>query len=102
MSGTNDFPKLGIKTAELRTTVEGLIEKARWAADAKQYDFGAVNWGDLGVADIEYRLSMLAPGDGPTCVVLIEEASPDCGLARWLNERIDQSKFPRTFVECEW
>ena len=98
----NEFPKLGIKTAELKQDVEALIDKARWAADAREYDFGAVNWGDLGVADIEYRLSMLSPADGPSCIVMIEEASPGCGLERWLNERIEQDKYPRTYVECEW
>jgi hypothetical protein len=95
----NDFPKLGIRTADLVAHVENLIEDAQGIKTEK---FGAVNWGDLGIADIEYRLSMLRPEDGPCCVVLVEEASPGCGLQAWLNEQMDRSKFPNTYVECEW
>jgi hypothetical protein len=98
----NDFPKLGIKTDELRSAVQALIAQAFEMRGDKSQNFGAVNWGDIGVVDIEYRLSMLSPGDGPHCIVLVEEASPDSGLAGWLTERIDREKFPRTYVECEW
>ncbi len=95
----NDFPKLGINTEELRSTVEALIEEAQ---GLKDHSFGAVNWGDLGVVDIEYRLSMLRPDDGPQCVVQIEEAAPDCGLTQWIWDRLDKVKFPKTYIECEW
>ena len=95
----NDFPKIGIKTEELHQAVEALICEAYKIRDTS---FGAVNWGDIGVVDIEYRLSMLNPGDGPSCWVLIEEASPDCKLPAWLSERIDKAKFPRTYFECAW
>lgn len=98
----NDFPKIGIKTEELRDAVDALIAKAVRLRNDKAQDFGAVNWGDIGVTDIEYRLSMLRPGDGPSCVVLIEEAAPECGLPRWLYDRLDKEKFPRTYFECDW
>lgn len=93
----NDFPRLGINAAALRDAIERMLEVA---ADSKE-DMGAVNWGDLGVADIEYRLSMLWPENGPRCVVTVEEASPGCKLQRWLNECIADA-FPNTHVECEW
>jgi len=96
----NEFPKIGINTAELRDAVNGLIEKAR--RKRKKEDFGAVNWGDLGVVDIEYRLSMLDQNAEPWCVVLIEEAAPGCKLPSWIYERLDHEKFPRTYIECEW
>ena len=57
----NDFPRLNINTEALRTEVERLLAMA--GDDAE--NMGAVNWGDLGVADIEYRLSMLRPQDAP-------------------------------------
>jgi len=63
---------------------------------------GAVNWGDIGVSDIEYRLSLIYPEYGPQCVVLIEEASPDCGLSAWITRRLDPDRFPNTYIECEW
>lgn len=94
----NDFPKLGINTQELTDHVEALLKRA---SDSKA-DMGAVNWGDLGVTDIQYRLSMLQPEYGPFCVVTVEEASPGCGLSDWLNRELDSKKFPATYVECEW
>lgn len=97
MSG-NDFPKLGINTSELLDHVEVLIGEAEQSKD----EMGAVNWGDIGVADIEYRLSMIHPENGPECVVIVEEASPACALERWLNDRINPDQFPRTTVRCEW
>lgn len=95
---SNDFPRMGINTEELRTEVERLIEQASLAKE----EMGAVNWGDLGIADIEYRLSMLWPDRGPRCVVTVEEAAPDCELQRWLNRNLDRDKFLNTWVECEW
>ncbi len=95
---TNDFPRLGINTEELAAWTASALE----AAFEAKNELGAVNWGDLGIADIEYRLSMLYAGDRPSCHVLIEEASPECGLAIWLYERLDRDKFPNTYFECEW
>ena len=100
--GLNDFPALGINTQELVDAVDALIDSARQMMHRKEEEFGAVNWGDIGVADVEYRLSMLRPSDGPHCVVLVEEASPACRLESWLSGHLDKDKFPRTHVECEW
>lgn len=72
------------------------------AADEGAENMGAVNWGDLGVRDIQYRLSMLTPQDGPHCMVMIEEASPDCRLPTFLHDNLDQEKFPKVYFECEW
>lgn len=94
----NEFPSLGIDTADLVAEVERLLKLARESDD----DMGAVNWGDLGVADVEYRLSMLYPNNGPCCVVIVEEASRDCRLGQWLNARLDKERFPATWIECEW
>jgi hypothetical protein len=96
----NDFPKIGIKTQDLIDVVEADLKKARRLM--KKEDFGAVNWGDLGVSDVEYRMSLMRPDDGPICVVVIEEASPDCKLAKWLSDRLDRDRFPNTYIECEW
>lgn len=95
---TNDFPKLGINTDELLDWVNWMLKKA---AQEKEH-LGAVNWGDLGVTDIEYRLSMLRPDDDPSCVVRLEEASPDSKLSGWLYGFLDKTKFPNTYFECEW
>ncbi len=95
---SNDFPKLGINTTELVEAIENLLIQAQHHAD----ELGAINWGRLRVVDVEYRLSMLTPDDGPHCIVMIEEASPDSRLPTWLNERIDRERFPRTYCECEW
>lgn len=95
---TNDFPKIGINTMDLIKEVEHLLDDA---ANHKS-DLGAVNWGDLGIADIEYRLSVLNTRERPRCVVVIEEASPNSLLASWLYERLDKEKFPNTYIECEW
>ncbi len=95
----NNFPKIGIDTEALVQSVEALICEAYKIRDES---FGAVNWGDIGVVDVEYRLSMLRSDAVPSCWVLIEEASPDCRLADWLMKRIDAEKFPYTYVECAW
>src|SRR3990167_713255 len=97
----NDFPKLGINTQELINAIEADIAEARRLADSGE-NFGAVNWGDIGVADIEYRLSMMRPEDGAGAYVIVEEAAPDCKLGQWLNDRIDRERFPVTYIECEW
>lgn len=102
MSELNWFPKLGINTAELIAAIEADLIIARQLMKAREEDFGAVNWGDLGVVDIEYRMSILHPEDGPHAFVLIEEASPDSSLAKWLNDRLDPVRFPSVHVECEW
>ena len=94
----NNFPQIGINTAELLAEVERLLELAR----ASREDLAAINWGDLGVHDIEYRLSMLSPESVPRCVVRIEEVSPSCELAMWLYDRLDKERFPNTYFECEW
>lgn len=98
----NTFPSIGINTQELVSAVEALIAEAYKMETGKVRKFGAVNWGDVGVVDVEYRLSMLNPDTGPLCVVMVEEASPDCILGRWLSEQLDRNKFPRTHVECAW
>jgi len=74
----NNFPQIGINTAELLAEAERLLELAR----ASREDLGAINWGDLGVHDIEYRLSMLSPESVPRC--------------------LDKERFPNTYFECEW
>jgi hypothetical protein len=91
--------KIGVVTQDLIDEVERLLVKAR---RQRKEDLGAVNWGDLHVADIEYRLSMLRPDDGPICVVTVEEASPDCKLAQWLYDQLDKERFHKTYIECEW
>jgi hypothetical protein len=95
---TNDFPRLGIIPADLIAHVEALLDEAR----EQQDEMGAVNWADLGVADVEYRLSVIHPQEGPWCVVTVGEASPGCQLTGWLNERLDSARFPRTHIICEW
>ena len=94
----NDFPSMNINTEELIAAVESLIEQAR----EHKGDLGAVNWGDLRIVDITYELSMLRPEDGPFCIVLVEEADPGCALVAWLNQRLDEEKFPGVYIECEW
>lgn len=96
----NAFPKIGIKTQDLIDDVEALLKKAIRARN--KFDFGAVNWGDLSVRDIEYRFSMLHPEDGPFGVVMIEEASPDCKLGQWIYEQLDKEKYSKVYIECEW
>ena len=92
-----DLPKLGIKTKDLIDAVEACLKEAR----ENKGDLGAVNWADLHVTDVEYRLSMLHPNGGPHCVVLIEEASPNCKLASFIGDRI-RDRFPNICIECEW
>jgi hypothetical protein len=94
----NDFPRLGLNTTELKAEVERLLALAADEAET----LGAVNWGDLRVTDIEYRLSMLTPNHGPSCIVTVEEASPTSFLCQWLNNRLDPNRFPHTYIECEW
>lgn len=94
----NDFTRLGITTAALMSEVARLLVEASKLKD----EMGAVNWGDIGIADVEYRLSMLREDAEPWCVVTLEEASPGSHLGIWITERLDRTKFPNTYVECEW
>jgi hypothetical protein len=95
----NTFPIIGINTGSLLRKVEKAIEEARIKDGSKEW---GVNWGDIGVADIEYRLSMLDSSEpSPYCVVVLEEASPHSELARHVYEIIKE-EFPNTYVECEW
>jgi len=81
-----------------------IAEVERLLVDAEKHkaELGAVNWGNLGVADVEWRLSLTDMEARPYVVVMIEEASPDCGLGGWLSRHLDRERFPRTFIECEW
>jgi hypothetical protein len=99
MSETNRFPKLGINTLDLMEHIDRLLDRA---AGEDRDEMGAVNWADLGIADIEYRISILHPEDGPCCVITVEEASPHSGLQQWLNIQLDAARFPNTHIECEW
>lgn len=87
-----------IKTTELIGHVEALLAKA----SRYKSDMGAVNWGDLGVCDVEYRLSMISPVAEPYFFVIVGEADPHCALVDWLNARIDRDRFLNAYVECEW
>lgn len=93
-----EFPRIEINAQELVAEIERLLELAQ----AQRADLGAVNWADLGVADVEYRASLLYPDEiEPHVIVRIQEASPNCGLPNWLRDRI-QDKFPQVGIECEW
>ncbi len=95
----SEFPKLGINAKILALEVEELLV----SASQSEEDMGAVNWDDIGVTDIEYRISMLHPEGGPVCVVILEEAAPGCRLQTWLNDQLKgDPRFPSTYVECEW
>jgi hypothetical protein len=93
----NDSTKLGITTQDLVDEIERILKDAASSKD----DFGAVNWGDIGVASVEYRIPIWPFGD-PYCCVLIGEASPECGLPSWIDERLDKSRFKNVYIECEW
>lgn len=97
----NDFPRLNINTRELLDHVLENIEIARSRMHLGE-DFGAVNWGDIGVSDIQYRLFVLDKDAQPFCIITVEEASPDCELGSWLNGVLDHARFPNCYVECEW
>jgi hypothetical protein len=98
----SDLPKLGIVTADLIAEVERLLEEAKAESMTGSSAFGAVNWADLGISDIEYRLSVTDAKATPYCVVTVEEASPTSHLAGWLTSRLDPDRFPGVYVECEW
>lgn len=97
---TITVPAIGIRTQDLIDHVDHLLDEARCIKDTGY--FGAVNWADLGIADIEYRLSVIYKEAVPFCVVTVSEASPECKLATWLNVHLDTERFPRTYIECEW
>jgi hypothetical protein len=93
------LPRLGIDADDLVAEVERLIAQAI----EERPNVGGVNWANLRVVDVEYRISMLDPSAGPSCVVMVEEASPDCRLGAWVGERLDRKRFPGlVVVECEW
>jgi hypothetical protein len=92
-------PEIGINVGELLAHVDALLADARFDT---MNSFGAVNWADLKVVDIEYRHSMKLPRELPYCMVMLEEAAPTSGLARWLHDRLDSARFPRVFFECDW
>jgi hypothetical protein len=93
-----ELPKIDINVQELVKAIEDELQVARDLPPSE--NFGAVNWGDLGVADVECRVSLLYP-ETPSIVVTVEEASPDCRLAEWLNERMS-GRFPGVWIVCEW
>jgi hypothetical protein len=88
-----------INASAVMEEVNRLLAEAR--TDRATTDFGAVNWGDIAAADVEYRFSTIRRGS-PYYVVIVEEADPHAFLAQWLNERLDKEKFPNTHIECEW
>lgn len=98
MTETNNFPKLGIKTEELRDCCEALIAKAQKEEDTSKW---CVNWADIGVRSIEYRKEMLNATEEPYCVVTLDESDPSSQLARYVYSGIKHI-FPKTYVECEW
>ena len=98
--GAMSIPKLGYNTQALVDEAEFWIAKACRMISRNKEKFGAVNWGDIGVREVEYRWPVYPAGD-PYCVVTVEEASPDCELGRWLSQKIS-AKFPQAHVECEW
>ena len=93
-----NLPEPSISIAALVGAVEDLLVEARKVSD----DFRAVNWGDLGVCNVEYIIPLLRDYEHPGYVVTIEEAGPDCGLSAWIGERLDPKKFPHVYIECEW
>lgn len=93
-------PPLWFDVAELVARVRGLLDEAAAAKNRKA--FGPVNWAGLKVADIEVRTSVLHPDYGTWAICTVEEAEPNGALAEWLNDRVDDERFPRVYVECEW
>lgn len=91
------IPDINVK--ELHAEVTRLIDLAK--LDACE-NMGAVNWGYVSVHDIQYRLSMMSPENGPHCVVVIGGASSSCGLPAFLYRRIDNIRFSNVAFECEW
>jgi hypothetical protein len=82
----------------IRVEADKAIAEAE--ADTSQ-KFGAVNWGDIGVTEVLYCLDE----DGRAIWrVVIEEASPGCGLASYVYQRL-VAAIPGTTqfdVSTEW
>jgi hypothetical protein len=94
--------KSPVDSNALRDEVNRLLAVADAMPDADRYNLGAINWADLGVVDIEVRSSLQHPESWPIIVVMIEEASPDCRLPRWLADNIDREKYAGVQFECAW
>lgn len=82
--------------ARIRRVAEKALDEAR----GSQGDFGAVNWGDLGVVE---TLHCQDEYGRASWRILIEEASPDCGLASLVYAAV-KGEFPdEAFdVATEW
>jgi len=67
------------------------------------FDFGGVNWGDLGCTDIEQRTSQLHPSNPAVIYAVIEEAAPDAHkLCKFIEEHLKKNGFPDVAVVTEW
>jgi hypothetical protein len=89
-----------IDIVQLVHEVEAILE----GEEIKSANLGAINWGDLGVVDVEIRNSVWSPvmsGITDRVVVMIEEASPECNLPLYLHNRL-REKFPGVEYECKW
>lgn len=87
-----------------------VAEAALGEARERMDDFGAVNWGDLGVVEIERRECLLT-GYGLSVVVLIGqrrsrarllEEGTCAKLQAFVAERLRDAGFPDVAVELEW
>lgn len=87
-----------IDPQRLKKTAEALLEGY---AEGDRERYGAVNWGDLSVVDIEERRSLLHPTDPPVVVVMIEEVSPGSGIQTVLREDLAARGFD-VAVEADW
>jgi len=90
--------KMGINTQALIEAAENAVEKARMECPD---EMGPVNWGDIGVGDIEVYRSVLYPEDGPRCRLILEEAAASSKLALFVHDEI-KGDFPNVEVECDW
>lgn len=93
-----DIVDLSVNVTQLRSHLQELLS----IAETMRQDMGAVNWGDIGLVDIEYRRSLMHPEESAQCVVIVAEASPDSKLVSWLNEHLDKDRYPNISIECEW
>lgn len=88
-----------INASDLVKEIESLLDMAT----NYKTEFQDVNWGDLGIRDITYQLSMIYPQDGPYYTVKIEEVSPDSNFRQWIQDKLDETgRFPHTFIELDW
>ena len=95
---TNVFPALHINTTELVDEVDRLLVEAAQVKD----EFGDVEWSEICISDIQYRLSMIHPENGPSCWVTIGRACPECALPTHLSRMLADTKFSDVLFECEW